>query len=276
MSAGPWLMGGSNLIENYGFEEGDTSSWDAVGGNSFWADATNPLAGTYCGALYVEHVMGTEEVYQRGFSLIAGQDYFLRFAIKRSNTYVRSLVVTIEDYGLSSNLGLEDRIDYSEFDTSSWTYFGYGFTASETGSAAVRFKLLASGGDGTESVILYMDQITIFPAARLGGNYDYKTVRTVPRVDNVTRTGALHTYIVPGAFRSFEVPAIMVNSSGRCTINSFWAVGSYCYFVENAEAVNSIYKVDIVGNEEPLQTFVTPHGRVYLRGSVKLETHSAN
>ncbi len=266
--SGSWIMGGQQLIENGAFAGSPPNSWDST--TSFYQTAD-----AYSGAWAIRmgaSGLGNKSVSQRGFDVVAGREYFLRFACKHGNVAMSSLQATLKNYALSS--AWSDSEVFTP--VGSYQVFGFGFTAGETGSASIVFehagRFLAPGSYTS----VYLDAVTIYEAAEIGGDCSYKFTKSVPREDYVTRTGALHSYILSGSHRRFEVPAYQVSSAARCATNSFWHVGSPCFFVERAAAPESFYSVKITGNEEPFQTLAHPYGRTYFMGTLTLETSSAD
>ena len=267
MNGGAWLMGGQQLITNGGFES-SLSSWAAT--TSLYQSADS-YVGNWAGNPRWDGP-SAKQFYQRGFSVVAGREYFVRFAAKHGNVTTPSINLALYNYAIDSAWSPSEVFSL----TPDWRVYGFGFTAGDTGSASLFFELPGVSLPPGSFHSPKFDAVTLYEAAEIGGDYSYKFAKIVAREDYITRTGVLRSWILSDGHREVAVPAFQISSAARCATNSFWHVGSPCFFVERAEAPLSLYSVKITGNDEPFQTLVHPYGLTYFMGTLTLETSSAN
>ncbi|MAG40276.1 hypothetical protein CMI41_04895 [Candidatus Pacearchaeota archaeon] len=103
-------------------------------------------------------------------------------------------------------------------------------------------------------------------------DYGFERLKTIFRSDHTTKTGDLYTYIEEGSFTGYSVPVNWITQAQRALINSWWETGTTCQFWEDGDSPTSFHNVRIMGDEEPLQTYIRPYFQDLTGGEIILQT----
>jgi hypothetical protein len=275
---GVWLLGGSQILENPGFETGSTGPW-AVGGDSvvFSVSTADQYTGDYSALVTCSSGYGsaTPRIHSDVYTLEAGVSYFFRCAIKVGSG-------TLADNG-DAELRVTDLLVNSVYAakdinvSTTWQTFGLGWTQQTDVNSRMKARVLLPDftDPETDNGGIFFDDLEIYPAVELDAGYGYKFGKVQRRTETRDRDGGLHSYIQPGGYRRFEFPGLSVDSAGRCAIASFWAAADICYLIENDTDPTSMYAVNIMEVQEPFQSFKPPYGLVKYVGNLKLESVDA-
>lgn len=278
-----WLLGGPLILDNPDFETGSYNPWAVTGVPgpvvSLTVSSNEQYTGNYSGLVictsYAGAISSMAYLHQEDLTLEAGVSYFVRFASRVAsaygnfNTFGKQCKIT--DYSISS---IYAAIDFDV--TTSWKVFAFGWTQpTNTNSARINIYMPTFTGLALAEAHILIDDIVIYRAVEINAGYDYKFDKIQRRYNIRSRSGELHSYILPNVYRKFTFPGIDVDSAGRCTIASFWINDDTCYLVENDTNPLSMYAVKIIGEQEPFQSFSPPYGLSRYVGELKLEAVDA-
>jgi len=264
---GVWIYG-ANSLTNGDFETGDLTGWSLDGSTASLEINGDAYGGSWCGRVRKTTGLSDIALYQRGFSVVAGQQYFFRCAIKNTESTIGSMTLKITNYAMDADWAAGETITVVK----SWQIYGYGFESSTTGSAAIRLEIPGTLMPAGSAQKAFFDDLTLAAAAEINAGYDYKFGQFQRRNDIRDRDGGLHNYILPGGYRQFDFPSVDIGSAGRCSINSFWANNDTCYLIDNNTNPQSMYAVKIMEIQEAFQSRVKPFGLTRYVGDLKLET----